>query len=48
MILTSAQELQTVVGGVEIFSRMGILILTIGIMFSVGLPLIMIFKGRKD
>jgi len=48
MILTSAQELQTVVGGVEIFSPMGILILTIGIMFSFGLPLIMIFKGRKD
>jgi len=48
MILTTAQELQTIVGGVGIFSPMGILILTIGMIFSIGLPLIMIFKGRKD
>tara|TARA_Y100001968_G_scaffold236436_1_gene219721 strand:+ start:173 stop:301 length:129 start_codon:yes stop_codon:yes gene_type:complete len=34
--------------GVEIFSPLGILILVIGIAFTVGLPLGMIKYGKKD
>ena len=34
--------------GVEIFSPLGILILVIGIAFTVGLPLAMIKYGKKD
>ena len=34
--------------GVEIFSPLGILILTIGIAFTVGVPVAMIKFGRKD
>tara|TARA_Y100001968_G_scaffold301831_1_gene314526 strand:- start:1556 stop:1765 length:210 start_codon:yes stop_codon:yes gene_type:complete len=36
-----------VIGGVEIFSSTGILIITIGILFTVAVPLIMILKGNK-
>ena len=48
MILTATHELAKVIGGVGIFSMLGIFILTIGILFSVGIPLIMILKGKKD
>ena len=48
MLITTTQDLQKVVGGVEIFSPAGILIFTIGILFTVGIPLIMIFMGKKD
>ena len=48
MLFTTTQELQKVTGGVEIFSPTGILILSIGILFTVGLPLTMILKGKKD
>ena len=48
MLLATNQELQHVTGGVEIFSPIGILILTVGILFTVGIPLVMILKGKKD
>ena len=34
--------------GVEIFSPLGILLLVIGIAFTVGLPVAMIKYGKKD
>ena len=34
--------------GVEIFSPLGILILVIGIAFTVGIPVAMIKYGKKD
>ena len=34
--------------GVEIFSPLGILILVIGVAFTVGVPVAMIKYGRKD
>ena len=34
--------------GVEIFSPLGILILVIGVAFTVGLPVTMIKYGKKD
>ena len=48
MLFTTTQELQEIIGGVEILSPIGLLILTIGILFTVGLPLTMILKGKKD
>ena len=48
MFLTSSQELTMVKGGVEIFSTTGILILITGTVFTIGIPLVMILKGRKD
>tara|TARA_B100001029_G_C15025261_1_gene433210 strand:- start:704 stop:850 length:147 start_codon:yes stop_codon:yes gene_type:complete len=48
MLLTTPLEVSQVQGGVDIFSPTGLIVLTIGILFTVGLPLIMIFKGRKD
>tara|TARA_B100000700_G_C14534245_1_gene618982 strand:+ start:243 stop:389 length:147 start_codon:yes stop_codon:yes gene_type:complete len=45
---SSIQGLLTVTGGVEIFSSTGILILTLGILFTLGVPLTMILKGKKD
>tara|TARA_B100000965_G_scaffold177892_1_gene148434 strand:+ start:6876 stop:7022 length:147 start_codon:yes stop_codon:yes gene_type:complete len=48
MIFYTTQELTTVMGGVEIFSPLGIFILTIGVLFTVGVPLIMILKGKKN
>ena len=48
MILNTTQEIQQIRGGIEIFSPTGLLILTIGILFTVGIPLIMIKKGKKD
>ena len=34
--------------GVEIFSPLGILILALGVVFTVGLPIAMIKYGKKD
>ena len=48
MIFFIAQNTSQVMGGVEIFSPVGLAILTIGILFTVGLPLTMILKGKKD
>ncbi len=48
MIFTTIQKASQVIGGVEILSPIGLTILTIGILFTVGLPLTMIFKGKKD
>tara|TARA_Y100001968_G_C19154426_1_gene617715 strand:+ start:181 stop:327 length:147 start_codon:yes stop_codon:yes gene_type:complete len=48
MIFSTANELEQIIGGVEIFSPTGILILTIGVLFTIGLPLLMILKGKKD
>ena len=48
MLLTTTQELKEPIRGVEIFSPKGILILIEEILFTVGVPLIMILKGKKD
>ena len=48
MIFTTNQELLKVMGGVEILSTTGLIILTIGILFTIGLPLTMILRGKKD
>ena len=48
MIIATAQNASQVMGGVEILSPMGLTILTIGILFTVGVPLTMILRGKKD
>ena len=48
MFFLSTKEVSQVVGGVDINSATGLIILTIGIIFTVGLPLTMILKGKKD
>ena len=48
MILSSTQNASEVMGGVDILSPAGLTILTIGILFTVGVPLTMILKGKKD
>ena len=47
MIIATTQKASQVIGGVEIFSPMGLTILTIGILFTVGVPLTMILEERK-
>tara|TARA_Y100001968_G_C18857010_1_gene480794 strand:- start:377 stop:523 length:147 start_codon:yes stop_codon:yes gene_type:complete len=48
MILFATKEASQVIGGVDILSPTGLTILTIGVFFTVGLPLTMILKGKKD
>tara|TARA_Y100001968_G_C19068304_1_gene577068 strand:- start:427 stop:573 length:147 start_codon:yes stop_codon:yes gene_type:complete len=48
MFFTTTQEAQEVIGGVDIISPTGLFILTVGILFTVGVPLTMILKGKKD
>ena len=48
MIISIPQKASQVMGGVDILSPTGLTILTIGILFTVGVPLTMILKGRKD
>ena len=48
MIIATTQKASKVMGGVEILSPMGLTILTIGILFTVGVPLTMILRGKKD
>ena len=48
MIIATPQKASEVIGGVEILSPMGLTILTIGILFTVGIPLTMILRGKKD
>ena len=48
MIIATTQKASQVMGGVDILSPMGLSILTIGILFTVGIPLTMILKGKKD
>ena len=48
MLFTTSQNIDQVIGAVEIVSPTGILILTIGILFTVGVTLIVILKGKKD
>ena len=48
MILSITQKASHVMGGVDILSPMGLTILTIGILFTLGVPLTMILKGKKD
>ena len=48
MLFSTNLEVSKVIGGVEILSPTGLIILTIGILFTVGLPLTMILKGKKD
>ena len=48
MIVLSTKNSTQVFKGKEILSPTGLAILTIGILFTVGLPLLMILKGKKD
>ena len=48
MIIATTQKASQVIGGVENLSPMGLTILTIGILFTVGVPLTMILRGKKD
>ena len=48
MIFATTQKVSQVTGGVDILSQTGLTILTIGILFTVGVPLTMILKGKKD
>ena len=48
MIYSTTQKAYEVLGGVDILSPTGLLILITGILFTVGVPLIMILKGKKD
>jgi len=48
MIFSTIQKFSQVMGGVDILSPTGLTILTIGILFTVGVPLTMILRGKKD
>ena len=48
MIFATTQKASQVIGGVDIFSPIGLVILTVGILFTVGVPLTMILRGKKD
>ena len=48
MIFSLTQKASQVIGGVDILSPTGLTILTIGILFTVGVPLTMILRGKKD
>ncbi len=48
MIFSTIQEVSQVMGGVDILSPTGLVLLTIGILFTVGIPLTMILKGKKE
>ena len=48
MIISTTQNASQVIGGVDILSPTGLIILSIGIIFTVGVPLTMILKGKKD
>ncbi len=48
MIFSATQKASQVIGGVDILSRTGLVILTIGILFTVGVPLTTILKGKID
>ncbi len=48
MIFSTTQKVSQVMGGVDILSPTGLIVLTIGILFTVGVPLTMILKGKKD
>ena len=48
MIFSTTKEVSQIIGGVDIVSPTGLIILSIGILFTLGVPLTMILKGRKD
>tara|TARA_Y100001968_G_scaffold89606_1_gene80628 strand:+ start:653 stop:799 length:147 start_codon:yes stop_codon:yes gene_type:complete len=48
MIFSTTPKASQVMGGVDILYSKGLIILTIGIIFTVGVPLTMTFKGKKD
>ncbi len=48
MLFNAIKEVSEVIGGVDILSPTGLIILAIGIIFTIGLPLTMIIKGKKD
>ncbi len=48
MVSSTPQQASQVMGGVDILSPTGLIILSIGIVFTVGVPLTMILKGKKD
>ena len=48
MIFNTTKQASEVMGGLDILSLTGLIILTIGIVFTVGVPLIMILKRKKE
>ena len=48
MIFFTTQKVSQGMGGVDILSPTGLVILAIGILFTVAVPLTMILKGKKD
>ena len=48
MIPSLTQTALDVTGGVDILSPTGLIILAIGTIFTVAVPLTMIFKGKKN
>ena len=48
MIFSTFQQASQSMGGVDMLSPTGLAILAIGILFTVGVPLTMILKGKKD
>tara|TARA_B100000965_G_C19555552_1_gene742009 strand:- start:1124 stop:1270 length:147 start_codon:yes stop_codon:yes gene_type:complete len=48
MIITATNQLKEMNGGVNISTPTGILILIVEIVFTVDVPLLMIWKGRND
>ena len=48
MIFSTTQKVSQVIEGVDILSQTGLTILAIGILFTFGVPLTMILKGKKD
>ena len=47
MISSTTQKASEIIGGVDILSPIGLTILAVGIIFTVGVPLTMILKGKK-
>ncbi len=48
MHLLGSFKVAEVSGGLDPFSPWGLLLLIFGFIFTVGLPIIMIMKGKKD
>tara|TARA_B100000214_G_C23731804_1_gene519145 strand:- start:431 stop:577 length:147 start_codon:yes stop_codon:yes gene_type:complete len=48
MFFCTTHYASNVIGGVDLFSPIGLTILITGILFTVGVPLTMILKGKKD
>ncbi len=48
MFFFSEFQVGQVTGGVNPTSPLGFLIISIGIIFTLGLPILMVWKGKKD